>query len=508
MIDNSSIFKKYNVYLSQNIIDVLLLSSLCAIFSFLLYIIHIKSNLWTDEFIMLLTARRELVDSLMQLEDYSAPLYQLILRLIIKHNFPPEWIIRVPAYVFMMLGLISTWYFTKNIFSRRVAIITVILMSINPLLLRYGAEARPYSMFLFFSVTSMGIFYKFITSESIKYKYALLYVVVTSLLLYTHYYGFLVLLSQISYSIFTMYIRSYNRQQKTFIGITFLIIIAISIPSFMLASRYILDGAKGIIGWIERPRLTDLISFRQAGILLGDEMLSVLCIISFVIALSYNNIYINNLEIKNDSRHDYVGIIKYWWINRDKNILCIFWIISNLYILLVISYFGRPIYEERYALPVIVPLLILISLIIARFRVISIIVIMSALCVLPLSDSMDLIKKDRFYYYRMISKIREINHDRSPVFVTNYPYCDGFINPEIYGMKYYGYDESNLHLLELPYYDFIGRKEPNIELENRRMIVVAHGGKRILENYIRKIKRNYQIFKYGNLWLFEVEMAQ
>lgn len=499
----SSALKKYNVNLSNNMIDVLFLSCLCMISSVLLYIIHLKSNLWTDEFIMLLTARRELFDSLMQLEDYSAPLYQLILRLFIDNNFPPEWIIRAPAYIFMMLGLLSTWYFTKNIYSRRVAFITAILMSINPLLLRYGVEARPYSMFLFFSVTSMGIYYKFITSESIKYKYALLYVVVTSLLLYTHYYGFLVLLSQISYSILTMYVRSYNRQQKLFIGFTFLIIIAISFPSFILASRYILTGAKGTIGWIERPRLTDLICLRQAGTLLGDEMLSVLCIISIIIGLSYNNIQINNLDVKNDSRHDCMGKIKTWWIDKDKNILCVFWIISNLYILLLISYFGRPIYKERYALPVIVPLIILISLIITRFRGISIIAAMCALSILPLSASMDLIKNDRLYYKQMILKLREINYDRSPVFVTNIPYCEGFINPEIYAMKYYGYGESNL--LELGSYDSIEIKDPNIVLENRRIIVVAHSGKKYLEDYMRHNKRNYRIFKYGNLWLFEVE---
>jgi uncharacterized membrane protein len=490
---------------SFNVSEFIFLVFISVMSSIAAYIIHKNSTLWTDEFIMLITAKRGILESLFQLEDYSAPLYQMLLRLFIKEEFPPEWIVRFPAYLFMILGLISTWYFTKCLFGRRVGIITILLLSTNPFFLRYGAEARPYSMFLFFSVTSMGIFYKIITSDNVKIKHIFLYVITTTLLLYTHFYGVLLLFSQILYFFATIIIRDYNWRQKKIIGFAFLIIIIFSIPSFLLAMRYILSGAKGTIGWIARPRMTDLIWLRQTGELLGDQILSVLCVISIISALYFDKLN-NNKSGKNDNikYNNKKDIIK-WWINRDTNMLCVFWIICSLYSLIVISYIGRPIYVKRYGLPVLVPIIILIAVLLCRIRALPRIAIFMAIIILPLSTSIDFIFLDRLDYKHTITKLREINHERSTVFVTDGTYCENFINPEIYGMRYYGYNEQELKLLFLRYPKPVEIAEPVMIPEDKRFFVIAYVGKSAVEDYLKKNLRNYRIFTYGNLSLFEVQ---
>ena len=469
------------------------------------YLIHKNSTLWTDEFIMLITAKRGIIESLFNLEDYSAPLYQMLLRLIIKEEFPSEWIVRAPAYLFMILGLISTWYFTKYLFSRKVGIITILLLSTNPFFLRYGAEARPYSMFLFFSVTSMGIFYKLITSDNAKIQHIFLYVITTTLLLYTHFYGVLLLFSQILYSLATIIIRDYNWRQKKIIGFAFLVIVIFSIPSFLLAMRYILSGAQGTIGWISLPKMTDLVWLRQSGELLGDEILSGLCVISIISALYFDRLNNNESGKKDNLKYNNKKDANIWWMNRDTNMLCIFWIICSLYVLIFISYIGRPIYVKRYGLPVLVPIMILISVLLCRIPALPRIAMFMAIIILPLSASVDLMFWDRLDHKHLITTLRELNHERSPIFVTDWAYCENFINPEIYGMKYYGYNEEELKILPMRTPKSIEIAKPELIPGDKRFFVIAYVGKSAVEDYLKKNLRNYRIFTYGNLSLFEIQ---
>jgi len=488
-----------------NVSEFIFLFFISVMSSIAAYMIHKNSTLWSDELIMLITAKRGILESIFQLEDYSAPLYQMLLRFFIKEEFPPEWIVRAPAFLFMILGLISTWYFTKYVFGRRVGIITILLLSTNPYFLLYGAEARPYSMFLFFSVTSMGIFYKIITSDNIKFKHIFLYVITTTLLLYTHYYGVLLLFSQISYAFATIIIRDYHWRQKKIIGFAFLITIIFSIPSFLLAMRYIVSGAKGTIGWIARPRMTDLIWLRQTGELLGDNILSVLCVISIISALYFNKLTNDKSEINDNLIYNGKRDIIKWWINRDNNMLCVFWIICSLYSLILISYIGRPIYVKRYGLPVLIPIIILIAVLLCRVRALPRIAIFMAIIILPLSTSIDFIIMDRLDYKHTITKLRELNNERSPVFVTDWAYCENFINPEIYGMRYYGYNEHELKLLFLRFPKPIEILDPGIIPEDKRLFIIAYVGENAIEEYLKKNLRNYRIFTYGKLSLFEVQ---
>ena len=141
-------------------------------------------ELWTDEFAGILTVLPPFKDSLMQLQDYAAPLYQVILRVLVDSEYPPEWIIRGPAFICSILGLIATWWFARTLFGRRVAAITIVFIAVNPFFRSYSVEGRPYTMFLFFSVLSMVTFYKWMNRSGIKTM--LPYVMSTMCLVYSH----------------------------------------------------------------------------------------------------------------------------------------------------------------------------------------------------------------------------------------------------------------------------------------------------------------------------------
>jgi hypothetical protein len=47
--------------------------------------------------------------------------------------------------------------------------------------------------------------------------------------------------------------------------------------------------------------------------------------------------------------------------------------------------------------------------------------------------------------------------------------------------------------------------DPGIIPEDKRLFVIAYVGKSAIEDYLKKNLRNYRIFTYGNLSLFEVQ---
>ena len=76
----------------------------CVASGILAIIVSVHRPLWLDELYMLITVRRPFINSLLQTEDYSAPLYQLITRLFVHRDIPETFFFRLPALMFAMFG--------------------------------------------------------------------------------------------------------------------------------------------------------------------------------------------------------------------------------------------------------------------------------------------------------------------------------------------------------------------------------------------------------------------
>lgn len=480
--------------------DILWVSCLTIVF----WCVAVKSvlsrSLWSDELAGILTAQRPLKDGLLQLQDFSAPLYQMILRVLINSEYPPEWLIRLPALVFSVLGLVSIGFFAKRLFGTRVAAIAILLVAVNPMFMKYAGEGRPYSMFLLFSVLSMLTFYNFIN----KYKFVqiFLYIVSTSLLIYSHYFGFLVLGAQIIYALSKAMIVKEERQQVMMLVASFFIIFFISIPALCLISRHLLNGVKGIVGWIGRPQVIDLIWIRQSGELIGDSSLSILCIISIIVAIINDRSPI--LTGKQEIFIEKTKLEK-WWIAREPVLLCLYWIIFGLYLPVVVSYFWRPIFIQRYGFPVLVPLLVIISYIISLFRFKYMMMITIVMITLPVYNTLNYLEMPKLDYPAVIYMLNKLNDDQSPVYLTHLPYCEGYKNPELYGLRYYGYKGKEINLITMSYPDFISIANPEIIQKKKRIFIVVFNKWPAIEGYFKSDLRAYRIFHFGYMHLFEVE---
>jgi uncharacterized membrane protein len=134
--------------------------------------------------------------------------------------------------------------------------LALLLMAVNGYLIKYAQEVRMYSLLLFFTACSLWLFVKFVkATQPIKQLLALS--AINLLLVYTHYYGWLVIATEAAFLIL------WQRDKLT----DFLIAAAVLLLCFspwVYAFTLAAGQGKGLaqnIGWVGRPRLGDLVQF-------------------------------------------------------------------------------------------------------------------------------------------------------------------------------------------------------------------------------------------------------
>ncbi len=134
--------------------------------------------------------------------------------------------------------------------------LALLLMAVNGYLIKYAQEVRMYSLLLFFTVCSLWLFIRFLNATYAR-KPLLVLSALNLLLVYTHYYGWLVIAAQIAVLVF------WDREKLP----DFLIAAAVLLLCFspwVYAVTVAAGQGKGLaqnIGWVARPRLADAVQF-------------------------------------------------------------------------------------------------------------------------------------------------------------------------------------------------------------------------------------------------------
>jgi len=470
--------------------------------SLIIFAVQQRRTLWGDEFNMLLTARKPLREGLLWLQDYSAPLYQLVLRPFLTSDTPPVWLLRAPAFAFSIATVVAAWFFIERLFSRRAALIALCFIVLNPVFGLYSIQARPYTMFAFFSVASMWSFSALFAPRSDRSSALVAWVVSSVLLVYSHYYGFLVLGAQGVFAAIELLGRR-DRRLTLRIALAFAAIGVSCLPALWLISRYVRSGNAGMVGWIPRPERTDLLFLRQAGVLFGEEMLAIVCLAAAAFTIWRGDAQ----EIHPDESPSWWA----WWSHRRGALLCALWIGFGLYFLVFVSYAVRPIYVSRYGLPIQVPLAAFLGAALARLRMPWLPLAVGALLTLPAARLLQSdLRDDARDYTHLIEALRAENTDQSPVYVTNLPYLPDFHNTELIGLRYYGYqsDESE------PLVELARDRNGQVVLaegvtlpREYRLFVVAAIGAPAIEGKLQGEGRAYRRQDFGTLTLLEIEKA-
>ena len=171
-------------------------ASIAALFMRLMYLGY--KSVWLDEAVSAYAASLRIVDILIYAgrADYHPPLYYLILHMIPINKYN-EFYLRLPSAVVGALTVPASYYLGKVAFNQKVGIITACLVAFSPYLIYLSQEARMYPQLCLFVILSYAFLLRSLKSNSTVDW--VLYSISIVLALYTHYFAFLALFTQIVY---------------------------------------------------------------------------------------------------------------------------------------------------------------------------------------------------------------------------------------------------------------------------------------------------------------------
>ncbi|MBI2865693.1 MAG: glycosyltransferase family 39 protein [Chloroflexi bacterium] len=157
-----------------------------------------NQSIWADEMYTMQYARMGFLDILrFQLATFDphAPLFMFIERLWVPIAGDNALSFRFPTIFFGVL-LIPTLALLGRLMTRpAVGILAALLLVANPFHVWYAQEARTYTVTAFLVAVSTALFVKIVTRRTNAVVWAS-YVIVTTLSVYSHYFSFLIVLSQ------------------------------------------------------------------------------------------------------------------------------------------------------------------------------------------------------------------------------------------------------------------------------------------------------------------------
>ena len=153
-------------------------------------------SLWGDEALTVMLAKMsipELIKNLIWFEQIP-PVHHLTVHFWIMLFGDSEASVRMPSAI---AGVASVWLgyvLVRRLVGRRIGLITAALLATSPMLLAFSQECRAYSMSVLFGLWSCDLFIRLMRRPTQRLHLA--YVLVTTLLIYTHVYGLFTILAQ------------------------------------------------------------------------------------------------------------------------------------------------------------------------------------------------------------------------------------------------------------------------------------------------------------------------
>ena len=175
----------------------------------------------------------------------NPPLFEIILHFWIKLFGISPFSVRLLPALFACLCPVILYFFARRNFSLRVGIASSLLLTFSDLLLYYAHDCRVYSLFVLLGLASIYFYFEVINETRTTILKQILFVAFSTLLIYAHYFGILILGFQ------GLHLILFYRKQFFKMCIYYLVITALYLPCiFIVITRF---GATAKGNWIEPP---------------------------------------------------------------------------------------------------------------------------------------------------------------------------------------------------------------------------------------------------------------
>jgi hypothetical protein len=428
----------------------------CLIAGVWLRLAHLTTySLWHDELYMLITSRRPFIQGLLQQEDYSAPLYELLLRLVSHGSNQPEWVLRTPAFIAGCLCVIAGWWLARSLFGSVVAILTALFIAINPLQRAFAYEARPYTFFVLFSVLSLMFFHRLLRTGG--RMNSVCYVVVSLLLVYSHYYGFLCIAAEAVFGMLALALSPETRKHARAFVLAMLFVGIGVLPALWLIFRFIEAGSPATAG-IGGKSLDQWSSLVDQ--ILATRHIAALFLIPFLAAVWPSRTAFDRYFMADANAGQ--SNLEQWWARRWPALLMVLWLVFGLWLLLLSARFYRPgLLVVRYLAPMSIPIVILSLAYAARAKRGALILVVGLLLYSNVTtpETMPWSNNGLQQLARYLSSSQELPEK---ILVTQWTYSSDYINPEEVGLAYYGFHRRALTKLDITF----PKGDPRLRIPN------------------------------------------
>ena len=183
------------------------------------------------------------------LNDVHPPLYQFFLWILYQIFGYTEFIGRTFSAVTGSIGILAIYFLGKELFNKYVGLYASLLVSTNYFLVFYSQENRSYSLLFLLTVISYIYFTKILRNPT--KTNILIYWISTTSLLYTHYFSFFLVSTQVFIFIYYIFYFPERRKSLFFIAVATSIIFVLSLLPLI---DYIFIHSDKDKFWIGKPR--------------------------------------------------------------------------------------------------------------------------------------------------------------------------------------------------------------------------------------------------------------
>lgn len=237
----------------QNSLIIALISVLYVAFRFLGLT---DSCLWFDEIFSVHAAEHpwETIISFVAKDLIHPPLFYILLKLWTVVGGESLFWLRLLPVIFSVIALFPFWMLCRELkLKTSTTIVALSLFAVNGSLIKYAQEVRMYSLLLLLSLVSIWLFSRFY----FRGKSFWLLTAVNILLIYTHYFGWLVITAEVVAILIAQRIKILRT--LLMLGIT----VAAFLPWIYAIVRFTEPGpgVEQNIGWIARPGIASIFEF-------------------------------------------------------------------------------------------------------------------------------------------------------------------------------------------------------------------------------------------------------
>jgi len=315
-------------YISSH--KVILFSVFILSLNFVLKILFIDSNdVAKDEPFSIYTAQMPLSDIIVYLRGgNNPPLYEILLHFWIKLFGIGAFSVRFPSLIFSCLTAVVIFRIGKSVFSFSTGVVASFIFTLSSLQMYFAHEARVYPLFLLLASLSFLLLLKYIIEG--KKIFLILLCLIDILLIYSHYFGFFILLNQMLGLLFYKKIRSHF---VVLLMLAFAVIVSFlpMLPSFIMQFYYSVDRGT----WVEPPLLSQFYGFINIFI---NNKFNTLIFLAFLLGLAM--FYF----VKNKSLNHFIDP------DKRTHLYYVFLWFFIPYAIMFAASFKAPMFIDRYVL--------------------------------------------------------------------------------------------------------------------------------------------------------------